>query len=205
MEILSPARPYAKAIFALALRDQQFFEWQKALNTFAAIAVECKKRFLLNNPRVGRKQKLDFFCDALENFPMAINLIRMLVERKKLEILPNIALGYQQLLFEHEKTLVAKVITTHELSVEQREQLLKALQQRYQQRILLQCQIDAKLIGGAVIYIDGRVIDGSIKGMLQRLKQSFKHTEMPHQPKPCAVCKATGLREMLEIEQTLFL
>lgn len=175
MENLSPARPYAKAIFALALRDQQFSEWQKALNIFAAIAGECKKRFLLNNPRVGRKQELDFFCDATENFPMAYNLVRMLAERKKLEILPDIALSYQQLLFEHEKTLEAKVVTTCELSAQQKEQLLKALQQRYQQRILLRCQIDSKLIGGAVIYIDGRVIDGSIKGMLQRLKQNLQY------------------------------
>jgi len=170
---LTAARPYAKAIFALASRDQQFYEWQNALKTLATAATECKKRFLLNNPRVGRKQELDFFNGASENFPVAYNLVRVLAERKNIEILPAIAASYQQLLFEHEKILEAKVVTVCELSAIQKEQLVKALQERTQCQILLQCQIDAKLIGGAVIYVDGQVIDRSIKGMLQRLKQSL--------------------------------
>lgn len=42
---LTAARPYAKAIFALASRDQQFYEWQNALKTLATAATECKKDF----------------------------------------------------------------------------------------------------------------------------------------------------------------
>ena len=158
-------KPYTKAIFALALRDQQLLEWKNTLAVLAAAVIECKK--------IGCKQELDFFCDISKSFPMAINLLRLLAERKKLETLPDIALEFQQLLFEHEKTLEAKVITTCELSIKQKEKLTKALQQRYQQQILLRCQIDNKLIGGAVVYIAGQIIDGSIKGMLQRLKQSL--------------------------------
>ncbi|CAL7963368.1 ATP synthase subunit delta [Gammaproteobacteria bacterium] len=170
---LTAARPYAKAIFALALRDRQFYEWQNALNTLATVTTECKKRFLLNNPRVGRKQELEFFSGTSEDFPVAYNLVRVLAERKNIGILPDIAASYKQLLFEHEKILEAKVVTACELSTVQKEQLVKALQERTQHQILLQCQIDTTLIGGAVVYVDGQVIDGSIKGMLQRLKQSL--------------------------------
>ena len=155
---LTTARPYAKAIFALALRDQQFSEWQNALITLAMAITE---------------HKLDLFYDASKNFPAVINLVRLLAERKKLEILPNIAFGYKQLVLEHEKILEVKIIATCELSAEQKERLLAALRKRYQRQILLQCQVDNKLIGGAVIYIAGQVIDGSIKGALQRLKQNL--------------------------------
>lgn len=170
---LATVRPYAKAIFALATQQQQFSAWQKALNVLALVATECKKKFLLNNPRVSPKQELSFFCDVVKNFPVAINLVYLLAERKKLGLLPVIAANYKQLLLEHEKTLEAKVITTCELTAEQKDRLIQALQQRYQQKILLQCQLDAKLIGGATIYISNQVIDGSIKGMLQRLKQEL--------------------------------
>lgn len=170
---LTTARPYAKAIFALALRDQQLYEWQRALNTLAAVATECKKRSLLNNPMVGRKQEVEFFNGASENFPVAYNLVRVLAERKKIEMLPGIAASYQQLLFEHEKILQATVVSTCELSVSQKEQLVKALRERTQRQILLQCKIDGGLIGGAVVYVGSQVIDGSIKGMLQRLKQNM--------------------------------
>jgi F-type H+-transporting ATPase subunit delta len=170
---LTAARPYAKAIFALAMRDQRLYEWQNALHMLAAVAVECKKRFLLNNPQVGRKQELEFFNGASADFPLAYNLVRFLAERKNIAILPDIAASYQQLLFEHKKILEAKVVTACELSSIQKEQIVKALQERTQHQILLQCRIDATLIGGAVIYVGGQVIDGSIRGMLQRLKQSL--------------------------------
>ncbi|EKE00554.1 MAG: F0F1 ATP synthase subunit delta [uncultured bacterium] len=166
-------QPYTKAIFALALRDQKFAEWQTTLNLLALIAAECKKRALLNNPRVGCKRELEFFYDAAKNFPIAYNLVRVLAKHKKLEILPNIASGYQKLLLEHQKILEAQITTTRELTPAQKEKLTKALQKRYQQQISLQCQIDDKLIGGVRINIDGQVIDGSIRGMLYRLKQSL--------------------------------
>lgn len=170
---LGSIRPYAKAIFALALRDQNFYQWQNVLNVLAIIATECKKNSLLNNPNIGRKKELDFFYEASEKFPMAYNLVCILADKKKLEILPDIAFVYQQLLLGYEKTLEAKIVATRELTVMQKERLIKALQERYQHKILLQCQIDPKLIGGAVIYISGQIIDGSIKGMLQRLKQNL--------------------------------
>jgi F-type H+-transporting ATPase subunit delta len=166
-------QPYTKAIFAIALLDKKLEEWQTTLNLLALTAVECKKRFLINNPKVGRKQEIEFFCDASANLPATYNLVRILAERKKLEILPSIAAGYQQLLFEHKRILEARVVTTRELTSIQKEKLTKALQQRFQQQISLQCQIDDKLIGGAIINIAGQVIDGSIKGMLCRLKQSL--------------------------------
>jgi len=167
------ARPYIKAIFALALRDHKLTEWQNALNTLALAATECKKIFLLKNPKISSKQKIAFFYDVSKNFPPAMSLVQVLAERKKLEILPSIAAGYQELLFKHEKILPAKIVTTCELTANQKEQLTTALQKRYQHKILLQCQINSKLIGGAIIYIADQVIDGSIKGMLQRLKQNL--------------------------------
>lgn len=172
---LTTARPYSKAIFALALRDKTLPEWQHALNNLALVAIECKKRFLLKNPGISDKQKLSFFHEISKNFPVATNLIRILTERKKLEILPEIADGYQKLFFEHEKILPVKVETTHELTLGQKERLTTTLQKRFQQnnKILLQYQINKELIGGAVIYIADQVIDGSIKGMLQRLKQNL--------------------------------
>ena len=138
MKNLSQARPYAKAIFAIAMQKQQFSGWQDVLS----------------------KQE-------------AANLVNMLTERKKLEILPYISAIFKKLVLAHKKILEAKIITTCELSLAQKEKIISALERRYKNKILLQCQVDSELIGGGVIYIDGQVIDGSIRGMLQRLKQIY--------------------------------
>ena len=170
---LATIRPYAKAIFAVAACNQQFTMWQNALTALALVALECQKKNLLNNPKITSKQKLPLFCKVIKDFPLANNLVYILAEHKKLELLPEINAYYKQLLLEHEQTLEAKVITAYELTTEQKEKLSQALQQRYQRKILLHCQLDVQLIGGAVIYIANQVIDGSAKGMLQRLKQEL--------------------------------
>jgi F-type H+-transporting ATPase subunit delta len=170
---LATVRSYAKAIFAVATCKQQFTVWQNALTTLALVVRECQKKNLLNNPKITSKQKLPLFCSVIKDFPAANNLVYILAEHRKLELLPEINAYYKQLLLEHEQTLEAKVITAYELTIEQKEKLSLALQQRYQRKILLRCQLDTQLIGGAVVHIANQVIDGSVKGMLQRLKQEL--------------------------------
>jgi F-type H+-transporting ATPase subunit delta len=171
---LTRARPYAKAVFSLALECDQLSLWQETLDMLAAIAKECGENKLLDNPKIKASEKIDFFADIIGQVPVVIsNLVKLLVGRKKLFLLPAIAASYQQLLFAHNNILEAKIISAGELDVEQKEQLLKALKQRYQREILLACHVDPALIGGAVIYVADKVIDGSIRGMLQRLKQNL--------------------------------
>jgi len=167
---LTTARPYAKAIFDLALRKQQLLQWQHLLKMLTVVALECKKRKLLSNPQIKSEQKIDFFSDAINKFPEATNLVTLLATRKNLALLPDIASVYQKLLLAHNKTLEIKIVSACELTPTQKEQFLVALQKRYNCEILLQCHIDSALIGGAVVYISDKVIDGSIKGMLQKLK-----------------------------------
>ena len=96
---LTAAKPYAKAIFDLALRNNQVSKWQHTLKMLSLTTTECKKSGLLNNPKIKFAQKIELFSDVIENSPEAINLVQLLAERKKLTILPNIAACYQQLFF----------------------------------------------------------------------------------------------------------
>src|SRR3990172_11957301 len=170
---LTTAKPYAKAIFNLALRNQQLLEWQHLLKMLTIVALECKKRKLLINPQINSEQKIDFFSDVINKSPEATNLVALLAMRKKLALLPDISSVYQALLLAHNKILEVKIISAYELTITQKEQFLTALQQRYKCEISLQCLIDTKLIGGAVVYIADKVIDGSIKGLLQNLKHNL--------------------------------
>lgn len=168
------ARPYAKAIFNLALEQDQLSMWQDTLKMLAVIASECEKNKLLDSPQVSAAEKISFFADVIKQAPEAIsNLVRLLVERKKLNLLPDIAASYRQLFFAHNNILEATIISAYELAAEQKERLLGALRKRYQKEILLECHVDATLIGGAVMQVEDRVIDGSVRGMLQRLKQNL--------------------------------
>lgn len=146
------ARPYCKAIFALALREQNFQNWQTALD----------------------KLVLNKFDEAISEFLPIANLLSLLLQNNKLDLLPCIAINFKKLVLEYQNIIEAKVVSVLELNNLQKEQLKKALEKRYLAQILLKYEIDSALIGGAVIYIRDQVIDGSIKTALHGLKQSLE-------------------------------
>ncbi|MBU0744964.1 MAG: F0F1 ATP synthase subunit delta [Gammaproteobacteria bacterium] len=170
---IARAKPYAKAIFNLALKDDELLVWQQTLNILAHISLMCKESHILDNPEISIGEKIDLFSEAVRQSPKAINLVRLLAERKELYLLSDVADSYQKLFFAHNKMLEVKVFSARQLTVGQKESLLSALKERYQKEILLQCDIDDELIGGAVMYIEDKVIDSSIRGILQLLKQKL--------------------------------
>lgn len=155
-------RPYCKAIFALALREQNFSEWQETLDELATTACSVSSSSSVSIDIVVAK------------FPPALNLLNILLQNNRLDLLPYIAINFKKLVLEYQNTVEAKVVTVIELSDSQKKQLKKALEERYLAQILLKYEIDSALIGGVVIYIRDQVIDGSIKTALHCLKQSLE-------------------------------
>lgn len=176
---LTKAKPYAKAIFNLALSNDQIVMWRDILEMLAQVAIECTKSGILCNPKVEDAIKVGFFSEVILKFPAGEGLIKLLAERKKLTVLPEILVNYQQMCFAYNQILKVKVVSMCELSDIQKEQLNNALNLRYNCKILLQYCIDAELIGGGIIHIADRVVDHSIRGILQNLKHSLTFKEQP--------------------------
>lgn len=178
-ENLTPARPYAKAIFALALRDNTLHEWAAALHLLSIIAAESQKHYILKNPKFRRQQKIKLFFDPAHaisliiDFPEAENLLRLLMLHRRLTMLPQITQLYNEMLHAHENLLEVKAVSAMELTTKQCEKIVVALEKRYHKKIKLITQVDANLIGGAIIYAGDKVLDGSIKGKLERLSENL--------------------------------
>ena len=170
---LTNARPYAKAIFNLALVHDKVAVWHDTLELFSLIVEDSKEYGILDTPLLTVQEKNRFFAPVTVKFPEAVNLIKLLVVRKKLSLLPDIYSGYQRLFFAHNNILEVRVESKEELLSEQKEQLICALEATYHSKILLQVSYDASLIGGGVIYIADKVIDCSIKGFLERLRKKL--------------------------------
>lgn len=163
------AKPYAKAIFSLALAGNQLISWQDTLERLAQAVIEGEKYHLFDNPKITLATKLEIFA-AITGQNEALNLLKLLLEHKRLAWLPAITAGYKQMVLAHNNQLEVQVIAAYELTEEQKQSLLATLKKCYHQEVMLQCYIDTTLIGGAVLYIADKVIDGSIKGVLQRLR-----------------------------------
>lgn len=167
------ARPYAKAIFYVAVAEKTLQQWSDVLLSLAATMREKMVIDFMENPKITYEQQGALFADVVAQFlgDAGKNLIQILTENTRLSVLPEIYEIYERLRANYENTVKVRAVVTETLTPEQQSKLEEALQKRLQKKIILQCEIDKKLLGGIVIYVGDNVIDGSLINRLNQLKK----------------------------------
>ncbi|GGI86641.1 F0F1 ATP synthase subunit delta [Legionella impletisoli] len=173
------ARPYAKAVFEYALDARALSAWSQILQILAGAVLDRVATDFITNPTSTIEQQTELLVATTEGTQFkeqqqAIqNLVALLAENKRLLLLPDIYAQYEALRAEQEKTLTVKVRAFAPLTEAQQQQLIKSLSQRLQRQITLDVTIDESLLGGAVIHAGDLVIDGSVRGKLNKLRTSL--------------------------------
>ncbi len=169
------ARPYAKAIFEHALAGKQLAAWSVLLHDLSQAVLQPDARRFIDNPATSASQQSKLLFSVLaqqgtrgELKPME-NLIELLAQNKRLPLLPDISAQFDALRSEQEKTLTVAVHSFSTLTQAQQQQLIDSLSQRLQRRISLDVIIDKSLLGGAIIRAGDLIIDGSVRGKLNKL------------------------------------
>ncbi len=170
------ARPYAKAAFEYA-RDakpsaEAFAQWSQGLALAAQIAQDPRVSELIKNPELTAADHASLVNDvAGERLTRGVkNFVRVLAENQRLLILPEIAAHFEWLRSQVENTIDVEVVSAVPLDAAQAEKLRQALDKRLKARVRMSNTVDAGLLGGAVIRAGDLVIDGSLKGRLERLR-----------------------------------
>jgi len=175
-ELSTLARPYAKAAFVHAKAAAQLAAWSAMLQLAAQLAGDKKVKALLSSPAQTTKVKASAFNQvAGEAFDKAQqNFIGVLAENRRLLLLPQIAEQFEQYRAEQEQSLDVKVISAFALNEAQQQQLKTTLNKRLAREIRLEVVEDKSLIGGVLIKAGDTVIDGSIRGKLEKLAEALK-------------------------------
>ena len=176
-ESLTIARPYAQAAFLFASQHQVLRDWSGMLELLAAIATDPEMARLIDSPQLTDTQLAELFIgvggEQLDE--KCRNFIRVLAESRRLNLLPEIAALFEIQRREAEKSIRAELITAFPVTAAQQDVVIAALKQRLGLDIELECTIDASLLGGAIIRAGDLVIDGSIRGQLERLGSALSH------------------------------
>ena len=175
-QALTLARPYARAAFAAAHADQQLASWSACLAFAAQVALDTQIIALHGDPRVtpGQLQALHLPPDAASGGAFARFLV-VLAETGRLNLLPFIRDEFDALLRDAEATLEVSVTSAQALDEAAQAHLNEALARRYGRRIQLNLRQDPALIAGVMLEVEGEVIDGSMRGRLQRLAGALAH------------------------------
>lgn len=165
------ARPYAQAIFALAHEAGELEHWSESLNLLQEIVGNPDMEKVVNDPRITRQQVQDLVLELGGNaFSEPVkNLIRLVAQNRRWNVVPSITRLYEQLRAESEGIVEAELETAFPVSPEQSELVSSALENALGQKIRLNSRVNQDLIGGAVIRAGDWVIDGSIQARLAKL------------------------------------
>ncbi|STX52913.1 ATP synthase F1 subunit delta [Legionella busanensis] len=177
-ECVTIARPYAKAVFEYAFNTGKLRRWSDYLRNLALSVLDENAENFIDNPASTVKQHIELLIATAgqvdsEDATYLKNFITLLAENKRLKALPDIFNIFEAMRAEQEKTLTVNVISYSELSQNQQLKLIDSLSKRLQRKVTLQITIDKTLIGGAVIQAGDLVIDGSVRGKLEKLSTSL--------------------------------
>lgn len=169
------ARPYAKAAFELAREGGRFKQWGDTLNALAEAVKSPTLAGLIGHPALFKGD----LADALAK-PMSADLgaegsalVRLLVENNRLKVAPFIAEQYEALRAEAESRVDVEITSAAEIPAAQKEKLADAVGKRLARDVVVSWKTDESLVAGAVIRAGDLVIDGSVKGELEKLKTAL--------------------------------
>lgn len=171
------ARPYATAIFNIALEDKALQKWSDILSVLADLIKDPKISAFLADPRVNWQGRAEVFVQGCSKIldKHGKNFIQALALQRRLPFLPDIYDLYEELRSKQEQVVKAQITSAIKLDEIQQKKLQQALEKRLQIKIIPQYQEDDKLLGGMMIRIGDRVIDGSVRGKLTRLRKYLWH------------------------------
>ncbi len=165
------ARPYAIAAFEFAVDKNTLSAWETMLDAASLLTQDSSMQQLLTSPNVTSQQLATLYCDILANRLNSemTNFIQLLAEYNRLSFLPDIAELFKSYRAEQEKKLCVQVTSAVLLNDSYQQKLIETLTKRLHRQVELECEVDPHLLGGAIITAGDTVIDGSVRGKLDRM------------------------------------
>jgi len=169
------ARPYAQAAFDIAKEKGDLKSWSDMLQYIAAVTSDAVMSDMISNPAIEREKVVEIIVDVCgDNLnDLAKNFVKVLADNGRLNIVTEIALGYEEHRAEAEKTVEAEVTSAFPLSDAQIKSMTEALKKRLGREVTLNTNVDETIVGGAIIRAGDLMIDGSVSGQLDRLATSL--------------------------------
>ena len=169
-------RRYALAIAEIARGHQAFARWADVLDTLAALTGEPRFIHALQSDGATDEKLQDIVRQLIPDVStVELNLFRLLRRKSRLALGPSIA-SYFHELWDVERGIERAVIRTAvELDEPTTERIRLQLEQQTGKSVELTAEVDAALLGGAVIRIGDRLIDGSTRTRLRQLRGRLQH------------------------------
>jgi len=169
------ARRYASAYFDVARDDDAVDARGDDLARAADTLRNPEVADALGNPRLDVADRVTLALQLIDGLGDGVrNLVRCLVERNRISVLPGVVEQYRVLADRARGVVRAQVTVAVEVSKAVHERIAAALRERFGSDVQIEVHNDPAIIGGLVLRVGDRVIDNSLRTHLQQLQASLR-------------------------------
>lgn len=168
------AKRYAQAVFSLAKEQGTLGQWATDLALLNDVASDAEAGAFLKNPVVDDKGKialLETFLEKGDGQSQAKNLVKLLVDKQRLDIIPEIYQLFEESMLAEQGIVYADVTTAEPLSEAGQTIVQEKLSELIGKQVRLRTKVDPSIIGGIIALIGDQLIDGSVINQLRQLRE----------------------------------
>ena len=168
------SREYAQALFSLAQESQSEEAICEGLKLMEGLVKETPEILdFLAAPNIPMKERTGALETALRgNVPeYALSFVQLLCEHGHIRELEACVSDYEELWNDARGLSTARVVSAVALTEEEKRQLQQRLCARTGHEVRLECTVDESLLGGLIVTMDGKVMDGSLKHRLNEVRE----------------------------------
>jgi len=166
------ARRYADALFGIARDRGSLDAWADELKGLGAVVEQPLVRRALLTPSVSIAQKSAAIRAVAGTISKEIDaLVTLLLERKRIELLPGVARAFSEQLRKYRGIALAEVTSAVELTADERTLVAQRLADQLGQTVELTTRVDPAIMGGVVVRVGDQLYDASVRGKLQALRE----------------------------------
>jgi len=172
------AKRYAQAAFEIARERNSLEKWAADLGLVAVAMADPQAAAMLGSTKLALADRYRVLEAVLAGIdPLVMNLAKLLVAKGRVDVAPQVAEAYRDLVDEHSGVAHARVVTAVPLADAEQRAVEKRLSQITGKKVIAHLEVEPAILGGLVARVGDRLIDGSTRSRLLALKRSLEGQE----------------------------
>jgi F-type H+-transporting ATPase subunit delta len=174
MADVQAGRRYAQAAFGIAKDANAVAQWRSELDDVAAVLAESQLAPVLADARIPVDRRMAMAERALSVSPLVLNLAKLLIRKGRSLDARAVADAFNRMADEHEGIAHAEITTAVELTPDQLNAIASRLTTSMGKNVRATGVVDPGIIGGVIVKVGDRLVDGSIRTRLKRLRRELE-------------------------------
>lgn len=175
------AKRYAEALFEASLDLDKLTEFNSEINFISDVFEENPElKVIFEHPKLSKAEKKDILNELFKEKVSVeiLNLCYIMVDKGRSKNLKDVSEEYTKLANKKQGIVEATAKTAVKMTPEELENLQTTLSKKLDKKVILSNAIDNTVVGGVVVEVEGKIIDGSIKGKLNEIYRSLNNMKL---------------------------